>query len=149
MIISVDSTNLRFSPSEVTIQEGDTVRFFWVRPTPAPTMPWLGTAPSIPGNPSERSIIPSCSRLAKNGTYEFVCEPHEATGDGRHDQVEPAPPVNGTTGEQDIGGLEAQSERMGPASTVLLLLILGLIPLVGWFMRGDLPFLEASDREAE
>ena len=29
VIISVDSTNLRFSPSEVTIQEGDTVRFFW------------------------------------------------------------------------------------------------------------------------
>ena len=29
VIITVDSTNLRFSPSEVTITEGDTVRFFW------------------------------------------------------------------------------------------------------------------------
>ena len=28
-IITVDSTNLRFSPSSVTITEGDTVRFFW------------------------------------------------------------------------------------------------------------------------
>ncbi|MDG2266127.1 MAG: hypothetical protein P8L91_04000, partial [Candidatus Marinimicrobia bacterium] len=28
IIISVDSTNLRFSPAEVTISEGDTVRFF-------------------------------------------------------------------------------------------------------------------------
>ena len=29
VIITVDSTNLQFSPSEVTITEGDTVRFFW------------------------------------------------------------------------------------------------------------------------
>ncbi len=28
-IITVDSTNLRFSPSSVTISEGDAVRFFW------------------------------------------------------------------------------------------------------------------------
>ena len=29
VIITVDSTNLRFSPSSVTVVEGDTVRFFW------------------------------------------------------------------------------------------------------------------------
>ena len=29
VIVSVDSTNLRFTPSEVTITEGDEVRFFW------------------------------------------------------------------------------------------------------------------------
>ena len=29
VIITVDSTNLQFSPSEVTINEGQTVRFFW------------------------------------------------------------------------------------------------------------------------
>ena len=29
VVISVDSTNLRFSPSSVTLTEGDTVRFFW------------------------------------------------------------------------------------------------------------------------
>ena len=29
VVITVDSTNLRFSPSSVTITEGDTVRFFW------------------------------------------------------------------------------------------------------------------------
>ena len=29
VVIGVDSTNLRFSPSSVTITEGDTVRFFW------------------------------------------------------------------------------------------------------------------------
>ena len=27
--ITVDSTNLRFSPSDVTISEGETVRFLW------------------------------------------------------------------------------------------------------------------------
>ena len=29
VVITVDSTNLQFSPSEVTINEGQTVRFFW------------------------------------------------------------------------------------------------------------------------
>ena len=29
VVVTVDSTNLRFSPSSVTITEGDTVRFFW------------------------------------------------------------------------------------------------------------------------
>ena len=28
--ITVDSTNLRFSPPDVTISEGDTVRFLWL-----------------------------------------------------------------------------------------------------------------------
>ena len=29
VIITVDSTNLRFSPDSVTVSEGTTVRFFW------------------------------------------------------------------------------------------------------------------------
>ena len=29
VVVTVDSTNLRFSPSSVTITEGDSVRFFW------------------------------------------------------------------------------------------------------------------------
>ena len=28
-IVTVDSTNFRFSPSEITIDEGQVVRFFW------------------------------------------------------------------------------------------------------------------------
>ena len=29
VIVTVDSSNLRFSPSEVTVTEGQTVRFYW------------------------------------------------------------------------------------------------------------------------
>ena len=29
VVVSVDSTNLRFSPETITLQEGDSVRFFW------------------------------------------------------------------------------------------------------------------------
>ena len=29
VVVTVDSTNLRFSPESVTITEGDSVRFFW------------------------------------------------------------------------------------------------------------------------
>ncbi len=29
VVVTVDSTNLRFSPQSVTVTEGDSVRFFW------------------------------------------------------------------------------------------------------------------------
>ena len=29
VVVSVDSTNLRFSPETITLTEGDSVRFFW------------------------------------------------------------------------------------------------------------------------
>ena len=28
-VVTVDSTNLRFSPETITLKEGDSVRFFW------------------------------------------------------------------------------------------------------------------------
>ena len=28
-VVTVDSTNFRFSPSEITLNEGESVRFFW------------------------------------------------------------------------------------------------------------------------
>ena len=77
MIISVDSTNLRFSPSEVTIQEGDTVRFFWSgQLLPHNAVARDGTFDS--GEPERAVDYPVLFEVGDNGTYEFVCEPHEA-----------------------------------------------------------------------
>ena len=95
MIISVDSTNLRFSPSEVTIQEGDTVRFFWSgQLLPHNAVARDGTFDS--GEPERAVDYPVLFEVGDNGTYEFVCEPHEATRDGGDDHGRTR-----TTGQRD------------------------------------------------
>ena len=77
VIITVDSTNLQFSPSEVTITEGDTVRFFWQGQLLAHNaVEKNGIFDS--GDP-ERDIDYSFKfEVGTNGTYDFVCEPHES-----------------------------------------------------------------------
>ena len=77
--ISVDSTNLRFSPASVTIHEGDTVQFLWVDE-------------DLPHNAVERNGVFDSGDAAESvnysftftegmaGTYEYVCEPHELAG---------------------------------------------------------------------
>ena len=77
VIITVDSTNLRFSPSEISIMEGDTVRFFWQGQLLANNaVERNGVFDS--GEP-ERDVDYSFKfEIGMNGTYEFVCEPHES-----------------------------------------------------------------------
>ena len=77
IIITVDSTNLRFSPSEISIVEGDTVRFFWQGQLLAHNaVEKNGLFDS--GEP-ERDVDYSFKfEIGMNGTYEFVCEPHES-----------------------------------------------------------------------
>ena len=76
VIISVDSTNLRFSPSEVTITEGDTVRFFWQGQLLAHNAVEVNEVFDS-GDP-ERDVDYSFKfEIGMNGTYDFVCEPHE------------------------------------------------------------------------
>jgi len=79
VIISVDSTNLRFSPSEVTLNEGDTIRFFWsgeLLPHNAVESDGLFDS----GEPSRNVDYSYTFNVGENGTYEFVCEPHESVG---------------------------------------------------------------------
>ena len=79
VIISVDSTNLRFTPSEVTITEGDEVRFFWS----GQALPHNAVAKDgyfDTGEP-ERAVDHTVEfPVGTNGTYDFVCEPHESVG---------------------------------------------------------------------
>jgi len=77
VIITVDSTNLQFSPSEVTITEGDIVRFFWQGQLLAHNaVEKNGIFDS--GDP-ERDVDYSFKfEIGTNGTYDFVCEPHES-----------------------------------------------------------------------
>ena len=79
VIIGVDSTNLQFSPSDVTIKEGQAVRFFWSGELLAHNAVALdGIFDS--GEPSRDVDYRFVFELGTNGTYDFVCEPHEQLG---------------------------------------------------------------------
>jgi len=92
VVITVDSTNLRFSPSQVTITEGDTVRFFWSgQALPHNAVESNGVFDS--GDP-ERAVDYSFTfERGMNGTYDFVCEPHESAGMVGQITVESAAPL--------------------------------------------------------
>ena len=92
VVISVDSTNLRFSPSQVTITEGDTVRFFWSgQALPHNAVESNGVFDS--GEPERAVDYAYTFERGSNGTYEFVCEPHESVGMVGQITVEPAAPL--------------------------------------------------------
>ena len=76
VIITVDSTNLQFSPSEVTINEGQTVRFFWsgefLEHNAVSTSGIFST-----GNPETEIDYAFTFDKGSSNTYDFICEPHE------------------------------------------------------------------------
>jgi len=90
VIITVDSTNLRFSPDTVTVTEGDTVRFFWS----GQALPHnaVETNELFDSGDPQRDVDYSFTfEVGMNGTYDFVCEPHAAFGMVGQIIVEPAP----------------------------------------------------------
>ena len=92
VVISVDSSSLRFSPSQVTITEGDTVRFFWSgQALPHNAVEANGVFDS--GDPERTVDYAYTFERGSNGTYDFVCEPHESVGMVGQITVEPAPPL--------------------------------------------------------
>lgn len=109
--ITVDSTNLRFSPSDVTISEGETVRFFWSGELlPHNAVEANGVFDS--GEPSRNVDYIFTFEIGMNGTYEYVCEPHEDMGMVGTITVEP---VNTTeVGEPVASEEEATDDRTLP-----------------------------------
>jgi plastocyanin len=90
VVITVDSTNLRFSPSSITITEGDTVRFFWSgQALPHNAVESNGVFDS--GEPAREVDYSFTFERGMAGTYEFVCEPHASAGMVGQITVEPAP----------------------------------------------------------
>ena len=76
VVITVDSTNLKFSPNEVTINEGQTIRFFW-------SGEFLDhNAVAIngifnSGEPQKEVDYSFTFDKGTNDTYNYICEPHE------------------------------------------------------------------------
>ena len=90
VIVSVDSTNLRFSPETITLQEGDTVRFFWSGELLAHNA--VERNGLFDSGETSRNVDYSYTfKIGENGTYEYVCEPHEELGMIGTIIVEPIP----------------------------------------------------------
>ena len=76
IVITVDSTNLQFSPSEVTISEGQTVRFFWSGEFLEHNAVDEGGLFRT-GDPETEVDYSFTFDKGTNNTYDFICEPHE------------------------------------------------------------------------
>ena len=100
VIITVDSTNLRFSPSSVTVDEGDAVRFFWDgQILPHNAVEENGTFDS--GDTKSNEDYRFVFLPGLNGTFEYYCEPHRSLGMVGEIIVNPVPvmEMNNTSDE--------------------------------------------------
>ena len=111
VVVTVDSTNLRFSPQSVTVTEGDSVRFFWSGELLAHNaVAYDGLFDS--GDASRNVDYSFKFEVGTNGTHEYLCEPHEEFGMTGTVVVEPltiveeeSPDEDGETGSLPAGGL--------------------------------------------
>ena len=130
-VVTVDSTNLRFTPSTLTINEGDTLRFVWGgQALPHNSVEENGVFDS--GDPERAVDYGHVFDYDSAGTYSFFCEPHEAvgmTGSVTVLDVE-APADNGS--DNQIGTSTGESEAS--TSDVRLGLALGLFVLLAGAM---------------
>ena len=77
--ITVDSTNLRFYPDSLTINEGDSVRFMWGGEfLPHNSVEENGVFDS--GEPEREVDYLYTFNYDQAGIYNFFCEPHESVG---------------------------------------------------------------------
>lgn len=92
VIVTVDSTSLRFSPSEVTVEEGQAVRFVWDgQALPHNAVANDGLFDS--GEPARDVDYRFVFEKGTAGVHQFVCEPHESVGMVGTVTVEAAPDV--------------------------------------------------------
>lgn len=90
VIVTVDSTSLRFSPSEVTVTEGQAVRFMWSGQALAHNaVADDGLFDS--GDPERDVEYRFVFESGTAGSHTFVCEPHASVGMVGTITVEAAP----------------------------------------------------------
>ena len=128
VVVTVDSTRFRFTPDTITIQEGDSVRFFWEED------PWEPAHNAVEenglfdsGEPERNVNYTYTFQIGENGTYQYVCEPHEEVGMIGTIIVEPLS-INDDENETQIEDEENQSSGIEVGD--------GTIPLVlfsAWF----------------
>ena len=127
-VVTVDSTNLRFTPSTLTINEGDTLRFVWGgQALPHNSVEENGVFDS--GDPERAVDYGHVFDYDSAGTYSFFCEPHEAVGmTGSVTVLEVEAPSDGEEPDNQIGTSTGESEASSP--DVRLGVALGLFVLL-------------------
>ena len=154
VVVSVDSTNLRFSPETITLQEGDSVRFFWSGELLAHNaVERNGLFDS--GETSRNVDYTYTFNIGENGTYEYVCEPHEELGMIGTIIVEPKPADEQDPEEDPDEGsdaVQAQSEGF-TVPHVELVVVIGILLLIYQMVRirsfGDIKLQKVDDIEEE
>ena len=166
VVVTVDSTRFRFTPDTITIQEGDSVRFFWEED------PWEPAHNAVEenglfdsGEPERNVNYTYTFQIGENGTYQYVCEPHEEVGMIGTIIVEPLS-VNDDENETQIEDEENQSSgiEVGEGTIPLVLFsawFLGAIAFVGFIalnrerfqlgvvLEDDIESIEGGDSSSE
>ena len=153
-VVTVDSTNLRFSPDTITLMEGDSVRFFWS----GELLPHNAVEDSglfDTGEPSTEVDYTYTFSFGENGTYEYVCEPHEDLGMVGTIIVEPNPELlqnNSVEPDEGSDAEQAQSEGF-TIPHVELVVVIGILLLIYQLVRirsfGDIKLQKVEDIEEE
>ena len=154
VVVTVDSTNLRFSPSSVTITEGDSVRFFWSGELLAHNaVAEDGLFDS--GDTSRNVDYTFTFEAGTNGTHQYVCEPHESVGmvgtvivEPMQEPVSPEP-VNDTSDPALSESGESWIPFFG-LEIVVLVMVAALIFQLGRAQGiGDVRLFRELEREEE
>ena len=128
VVITVDSTNLKFSPNEVTINEGQTIRFFW-------SGEFLDhNAVAIngifnSGEPQKEVDYSFTFDKGTNDTYNYICEPHELLEMVGTITVNPYDESN-TTDSNSTGSVGSEQDDMSTSSSLSGFLFIPALVLI-------------------
>ena len=133
--VTVDSTNLRFYPESLTINEGDSVRFMWGGEfLPHNSVEENGVFDS--GEPEREVDYLYNFDFDQSGTYDFFCEPHQSVG------------MDGVITVLDVEQIievsnENDEDSGGGVIVIVVILGLGLLLLIYFRTRiGDVNILQ-------
>ena len=116
VIVTVDSTSLRFSPSEITVTEGQAVRFMWAGQALAHNA--VADDGLFDSGEPERDVdYRFVFEPGTAGTHTFVCEPHASVGMVGTVTVEAAP----------VEEVEEETEEVASEDTPAVSLVSSLL----------------------
>lgn len=134
-VVTVDGTNLRFSPDTITLKEGDTVNFLWENQLlPHNAVEENGLFDS--GDPERNVDYSYTFNIGENGTYQYECEPHADLGMVGTIIVEPLPfvePEPEPENQSEDDDIEVLAVGNGEISSLLFApWFVGMFVLVGF-----------------
>tara|TARA_B100000700_G_scaffold45781_1_gene47958 strand:+ start:6089 stop:8011 length:1923 start_codon:yes stop_codon:yes gene_type:complete len=135
VVVTVDNTNLRFSPDTITLEEGDTVHFLWENQLLAHNAVEENELFDS-GDPERNVDYTYTFKIGENGTYQYVCEPHASLGMVGTIIVEPLPfvdPEPEPDNETDDDNATSMSVGSGVIPSLLFTpWFIGMFALVGF-----------------